>query len=74
MTKMPDHVLNVLCREILPTIRKTGGYAFDDHFDRIDAEFLAAPDKSEEGEAFKRYVQDRTALAAALKWIATQSA
>jgi|GEM_PF-6480534 len=74
MTKLPDPVLDLLCREVFPIIRKTGGYSFEDHFDRIDAEFLAAPDKSESGDVFRRYVQDLSALTAAREWIATESA
>jgi len=74
MTNLPDDVLNLLCRDILPTIRKTGGYSFETHLDRLDAEFLAAEDKSESGEAFQRYVRERRAIHQAWNWIVNQSA
>lgn len=73
MRNMPDHVLNVLCRDILPTIRKTGRYHFEDHLDRLDAEFLAADDQSADGEAFARYAEQRNALLQAWKWIVARS-
>lgn len=74
MTNLPDNVLDILCRDILPSIRKTGGYSFEAHLDRLDAEFLAAEDKSEEGAPFQRYVRERKAIHTAWNWIVNQSA
>ena len=73
MTKLPDTVINVLCEDILPTLRKTGSYDFEAHLDKLDRELSAAVTHKDLAPAILEIVNRKINLLMAWQWITAQA-
>lgn len=73
MTKLPDTVINVLCEDILPTLRKTGSYDFEAHLAKLDSELSAAVTRKDLAPAIIEIVNRKINLLMAWQWIMAQA-